>query len=673
MRYTFIILLLFLTTIFQGVSAIYTSAQAGDFNNINTWVGGVVPTSVDDVIVEHNVYVGFNTSIKNVTINSGGILRSNAASVNFTMTGNLNIQVGGEFRGIDIGNNLNLVFTGTSVFTNNGTASFKNLTVNGTLTLNSSIGGGLLNTSSININGTLNCQANTISVPALSALTFWGGSTLRLDNAGGVDATISGLGTITYNVGANYYFDSNVNALGMSSINTVNDMTFDGCTVNTIKTLTITGRLLNGVSNGIIGDVSTSNTFTLTGNVTGNGLRTQIGNIKVTGNYQNYGRLQFPGTVEVSPGATLGVTTGVDFIMMNNAKIINDGNITCVRFRAQGIATINENGNTQIQTVFTDAANLVQNSGTFTVAGTTTISNGSYNFNHLNVSGDFTLDRDIIIEGDLNVTGSLTSSANQLDLQNGGNTISFGGTIDLDDFIINGATTLSGTDVIVNDITLNAGTFDIEDNYLRIDNNITNSGGNIDATDNDSEVRFTGNAVDITIPANSFVSNAFGNLTLNKNAKITASNNYTVNNVFSMFNAGLIFDLLNYNFIINGTVTYSNGDFDATDDASTITIGGNGALSFPPLLSSECGNLTLTRNGTVTLGNNLTVDGTLTLNNAGLVFDVQTNTLTLNNPIVSTNGALDLTDDASTIDFAFAVQQVFQMEHSYLAKLEICQ
>lgn len=258
MRYTFIILLLFLTTIFQGVSAIYTSAQAGDFNNINTWVGGVVPTSVDDVIVEHNVYVGFNTSIKNVTINSGGILRSNAASVNFTMTGNLNIQVGGEFRGIDIGNNLNLVFTGTSVFTNNGTASFKNLTVNGTLTLNSSIGGGLLNTSSININGTLNCQANTISVPALSALTFWGGSTLRLDNAGGVDATISGLGTITYNVGANYYFDSNVNALGMSSINTVNDMTFDGCTVNTIKTLTITGRLLNGVSNGIIGDVSTS-------------------------------------------------------------------------------------------------------------------------------------------------------------------------------------------------------------------------------------------------------------------------------------------------------------------------------------------------------------------------------------------------------------------------------
>lgn len=663
LRYLFYITTLLIAFNIQAFSAVFTTTQAGDFNNLNTWVGGSVPSPTDDVIINHNVYLGFNTTINDVTINSGGILRSNAISVSLTMTGDLDVQAGGEFRAVHlVVNFLNLICNGTTNFTNAGTAAFNNVTINSgkSLVLNSAIGGGLLSTAVITVNGTLNFNNITVSIPLLGSINFNSGSTLRTNVAGGVSATILGTGTKNYHNNTNYYFDANVTDTGFGSITNVKDMTFDGCIILTTTSLTISGILYNGVSNGIVNDGNTSNTFTLTGNHVGDVLRTQIGNLKVTGNYTNYGRLRVAGILEVDPGITLGINTSVDFLLGSGAKIINNGTITSGNFRALGNATIEGTGNTQIQTLGNDGSTVTQTSGTFTVAGTTTLQAGnSFSFNNLNVSGNFTFDEDIDVEGDLSVTGTLSSSASELDLQNGGNTITGGGTIDLDDFIINGATTLSGTDIIINDITLNAGTFDIEDNYLRIDNNITNNGGNIDATDNNSEVRFTGNAVDITIPANSFVSNAFGNLTFNKNAKITASNNYTVNNVFSMFNAGLTFDLLNYNFTINGTVTYSNGDFDATDDASTITIGGTGALTFFPLLSNECGNLTLTRNGTITLGNNLTVDGTMTLNNASLIFDVQANTLTLNNPIVSTNGAIDLTDNNSTIDFAFSGSTVF--------------
>ncbi len=303
----------------------YTSAQAGDFNNINTWVGGVVPTSVDDVIVEHNVYVRFNTSIKNVTINSGGILRSNAASVNFTMTGNLNIQVGGEFRGIDIGNNLNLVFTGTSVFTNNGTASFKNLTVNGTLTLNSSIGGGLLNTSSININGTLNCQTNTIDLDALSIFNLNSGATLQTAVANGVQATIIGTGTENFNANASYIFSTGCTNTGFGSIAEVNNITLDAVTITNTTSFAMNGGFYRSATPNNFNVNGLSTTITLQGNSSSSpisGYVIRVDNLKVEGTHSSFGVLEIYQTLEIDPGASLVVSGGRDFNMGSGANII---------------------------------------------------------------------------------------------------------------------------------------------------------------------------------------------------------------------------------------------------------------------------------------------------------------------------------------------------------------
>lgn len=662
MRYfTYIITLLIAFNI-QAVSAVFTTTQAGDFNNINTWVGGSVPSPTDDVIINHNVFIGFNTTINDVTINNSGTLRSSVLSTNLTMTGDLDIQAGGEYQGVNVTLNLNLVCNGTTNFTNAGTVSFKNITINSgkSFILNSSIAGGILNLSTITVNGTLNFQANTITIPALNSINFNSGSTLRTNLVGGVSATILGAGAKNYHNNTSYYFDANVTDTGFGSINNVKDLTFDGCTIGTTTSLSISGILYNGVSNGIINDLNTSNTFTLTGNHVGDNLRVGIGNLKVTNNYSNFGRLRIASILEIDPSITFGINTSNDFLISTNGQIINNGTITSGNFRALGIATINGTGNTQVQTFGIDGSTVTQNSGTFTVAGTTTLQSGnSFNFNNLNVTGNFTFEENLVIESDLIVTGTLTSSTNQIDLQNGGNSIYGGGTLDLKSFVINGATSLIGTDILSNNITLNAGTFDLQDNELRIQVNITNNGGNIDATDVNSTFWIAGSAANFTIPNNTFVANTFGNLTISKNGTISATNNYIVQTNLNLFNAGAVFDIENYTLTLNGAITTTSGVIDLTDDASTLIIGGTGATNFPATQNNEVGNLNLTRNGTISLNNNLTTDGTITLNNAGLIFDIQTNTLTTNGSIVSTNGSIDLTDDASTIAFAFTGSTVF--------------
>ena len=110
MRLLFFILFS-LTLYYNGVSATFVTTQNGDFNNVNTWVGGVVPTPTDDVEISHNVYISFRTNINSVTIKNGGVLRSNSGAVNLTISGNLSIEAGGNYQGVYlIVNFLNLIF-----------------------------------------------------------------------------------------------------------------------------------------------------------------------------------------------------------------------------------------------------------------------------------------------------------------------------------------------------------------------------------------------------------------------------------------------------------------------------------------------------------------------------------------------------------------------------------
>lgn len=50
-----------------------TSAQAGDWSQTSTWVGGAVPTAEDDVVIDHAVTVSEDIYADTITINDGSL------------------------------------------------------------------------------------------------------------------------------------------------------------------------------------------------------------------------------------------------------------------------------------------------------------------------------------------------------------------------------------------------------------------------------------------------------------------------------------------------------------------------------------------------------------------------------------------------------------------------
>lgn len=54
---------------------ITSTTVGGNWNETSTWIGGVVPTDTDDVVVDGNVIVNISTAkCKNLTVNSGDTL-----------------------------------------------------------------------------------------------------------------------------------------------------------------------------------------------------------------------------------------------------------------------------------------------------------------------------------------------------------------------------------------------------------------------------------------------------------------------------------------------------------------------------------------------------------------------------------------------------------------------
>ncbi len=98
----FLIVFVLLTLCTVTVSAQITSAASGNWNATATWVGGVVPTATDNVVIAngHSVTVNTNVTVASVTVGqgaSGTLTFTNAASDTVTITGNLTIASGASF------------------------------------------------------------------------------------------------------------------------------------------------------------------------------------------------------------------------------------------------------------------------------------------------------------------------------------------------------------------------------------------------------------------------------------------------------------------------------------------------------------------------------------------------------------------------------------------------
>ena len=204
------------------------SAQAGNFNTGSTWVGGVVPTSCDYVIINHNVNLDVAFSIGQngyggLTINSGKTLSGSntltiSAGYNYTLTNNgtlsissLNMNSGSpagrfvnngtctfsSFSG-NLDANTLIINSGTLTFTGNVSLSgsgiqnreFATMTISGTLNLQGSPAATVDNAGTLNVNSNNATQAFNIS-----SGTFTNSGTLNVPNGGFYMAS----GNATYN------------------------------------------------------------------------------------------------------------------------------------------------------------------------------------------------------------------------------------------------------------------------------------------------------------------------------------------------------------------------------------------------------------------------------------------------------------------------------------------
>jgi trimeric autotransporter adhesin len=252
---TNVYILLFLSVALTGTSVssfaqtLRTSVQSGNWSNQNTWDCSCVPAVNDDVIISTNhtvTFVSNGNTVRNLTINSGGILSDNGNTN--TITGNL--KVNGTYSGNGV---ITLSGNGTTI---DGTGSISNtaqVTVNGnkiilsTANLTKNSGNVLINGNySITNNGTITLggQITAASGSSGNGATWTNAANSTLNIGGSGNAILSGSSaTRILNASAigntvNYYGSASQNIKGASS-GTYYNLKISGASGATLTATTI--------------------------------------------------------------------------------------------------------------------------------------------------------------------------------------------------------------------------------------------------------------------------------------------------------------------------------------------------------------------------------------------------------------------------------------------------
>ncbi|MCC7533451.1 MAG: hypothetical protein IT246_05875, partial [Bacteroidia bacterium] len=80
----------FITLSSKSVAQTITSTTSGGlWSSASTWIGGVVPTSTNDVVINGTVFINNSVSCRNITINAGDTLVDYNTSAVLTVLGNI--------------------------------------------------------------------------------------------------------------------------------------------------------------------------------------------------------------------------------------------------------------------------------------------------------------------------------------------------------------------------------------------------------------------------------------------------------------------------------------------------------------------------------------------------------------------------------------------------------
>ncbi|MFT3704466.1 MAG: T9SS type A sorting domain-containing protein [Agriterribacter sp.] len=200
-------LLFTLSLLVAGYATTITSKViTGNWNAATTWVGGVVPTATDDVIIANGAIITINATAActNLTVGqgvSGSLLyNTGATGRSLTITGNIVINTGAVFSAGASGAAVNSLLlagnlTNSGTFTDYISTNIINITFNGTANSQVFSNTGTITNNelkSITVNNTF--TGGTVTIP--SGLAMTSGTTLTL-TAGSFYAGTGGTGSIT--------------------------------------------------------------------------------------------------------------------------------------------------------------------------------------------------------------------------------------------------------------------------------------------------------------------------------------------------------------------------------------------------------------------------------------------------------------------------------------------
>jgi hypothetical protein len=227
-----------------------------------------------------------------------------------------------------------------------------------------------------------------------------------------------------------------------------------------------------------------------------------------------------------------------------------------------------------------------------------------------NSSTDFTLER--IGNGNL---GTLRFTS-------GSNTI---GNLTLKHIGISNNLLTLGSDLSINgSLTLTTGVLSVGANTLSLNGSVNRTSGFIDASNAAATIVFGGSSSQ-NIPASTFFGN-IANLTLNNGSGLSTSQNLTVASGLSLTSGTLTVGA--NTLTLNGSINPTSGNIDASNSSATVIFSGASAQSIPAsTFTGNINNLTLNNSAGLSISQDLSVVGALTLSSGKLTLG--TNHLTL--------------------------------------------
>ncbi len=197
-----------------------------------------------------------------------------------------------------------------------------------------------------------------------------------------------------------------------------------------------------------------------------------------------------------------------------------------------------------------------------------------------------------------------------------------------------------GSDLTINEtLTLTTGVLSVGANTLSLNGSVNRTSGFIDASNASASIVFAGSSSQ-NIPASTFSGN-IANLTLNNGSGLSTGQNLTIASVLSLTSGTLTVGA--NTLTLNGSINQTSGNIDASNATSIVLFGGSTAQSIPAsTFTGNINNLTLNNSAGLSINQDLTVVGALTLTSGRLTLGTNHLTLDLNASISGTTSASNM-------------------------------